>query len=365
MLKKELEKRNLPDLCVIPNQGTIKTKEQWEKIARPYWKTILLQEEYGKPLPLLQPKISVEQKPIDFAGKATWEQVSFSFENDAKKHIVPTQLILPKHVESCPIFVYINFRPDIPDRYLPVEEILDNGFGIFTVCYQDITSDNADFSNGLAGLFYNGERKQDDAGKLLYWSYMASRMMDYLQSRKEVDKKAIGVAGHSRLGKTALLTGALDERFAFVCANDSGCSGASIARGRCNGGESISDIYNKFAYWFCPNYAKYMNNEQNMPFDQHCLISLIAPRKVYVGGAIEDIWADNDGQFLSCVAASKIWEMYGEKGFITPDRLPLREDVFTDGEVGFHLRTGKHYHSRTDWLVYMNAIKKAFNLNVL
>jgi hypothetical protein len=283
-----------------------------------------------------------------------------TFQKGEKSHSIPTQLIYPKNKTNSPFFIFINFRRDIPDLYFPLEEIIDNGFGVFTVCYQDITTDDGDFSNGLAGLFQDCERKNDDTGKIIYWSYVCSRMMDYLTTRTEADPSKIGVIGHSRLGKTALVTGAFDERFTFVCANDSGCSGAALSRGRCDGGESIKTIYERFPYWFCPNYKQYVENETNMPFDQHCLLSLVAPRVAYVGGAIEDVWADNENQFLNCVASSKVWALYDKKGVIAPDRLPVCGDVFTDGEVGFHLRSGKHYLSRTDWLVYISAIKKYF-----
>jgi sodium transport system ATP-binding protein len=68
-----------------------------------------------------------------------------------------------------------------------------------------------------------------------------------------------------------------------------------------------------------------------LPFDQHCLVALVAPRLVYVGGALEDVWADNDSQFLSCAEASKVWRLYGKDGMICPDRLPVCGDVFVDG----------------------------------
>ena len=95
-----------------------------------------------------------------------------------------------------------------------------------------------------------------------------------------------------------------------------------------------------------------------MPFDQHCVLALVAPRKAYIGAALEDVWADTDSQYLNCVASTKAWNLYGKEGFIAPDRLPVCGDVFTDGEVGFHLRAGKHFYSRADWQVYVNAIKK-------
>lgn len=355
-----LKIRRLPDIFDVEN-GVISNVEEWESLARPYWIKQLLTEEYGQLPPVLTPTVTTTINPVDFAGKAVWQRVDFTFEYNGKKHTVPTQLIAPNDGKTHPFFIYLNFRPDIPDRYLPVEELIDNGFGVFTVCYQDVTPDNGDFSVGLPALFQRGERKGDDAGKIIYWSYMASRMMDYLCAQPQADINAIGVSGHSRLGKTALLTAALDKRFAFVCSNNSGCSGAAVSRGCSDKGEHIRDIMRSFPYWFCPNYAKYIDSEENLPFDQHCLISLVAPRAAYIGGAQLDLWADNDSQFLSCVAASTAWELYGKQGIITPDKLPECGDTLTQGRLGFHLRAGKHYHSRTDWLIYMSAVKKYLN----
>lgn len=358
VLSKELEKRNLPDLLKKPSGEAVTSQEEWERKLRPYWLRLMLEHEYGKQPAYVKPEISTSVNVVTFAGKAVWETVIFTFEVNGKKHSFPTQLIYPVGANKVPFFTYLNFRPDIPDRYLPVEELIDNGFGIFSVCYNDVTRDNDDFTDGLAGLFESEHRAESATGKIGYWAYAASRMMDYLITRPEADPNAIGIAGHSRLGKTALLTGALDQRYAFVCANNSGCSGAAISRYPSKQGEKIEDVCKKFPYWFCPKYKRYVRNEQALPFDQHCLIAMLAPRAVYIGGAIEDLWADNDNQFLSCVAASKAWGLYGCEGIITPDKLPECGDALTDGDVGFHLRKGTHYHSRTDWLIYMDAVKK-------
>lgn len=363
-LEEELNRRRLPDLLTIRGRRAT-TAEEWECYMRPYWKNILLQNEYGAMPPVLQAEISEKKNSVDFAGKAIWKEVCFSFRHRGKSHAVPTQMIVPVGIKKPPVWIYLNFRPDIPDRYLPVEEIIDHGFALFVVCYQDITSDDADFTNGLAGLFHTGRREPAETGKLLYWAYMASRMMDYLTTREEIDATAIGIAGHSRLGKTALLAAALDERFAFVCANDSGCSGAALSRGRSQGGESLFEICKKFNYWFCPKYCEYVGKEHDMPFDQDALLALIAPRIVIIGAAEEDIWADNNGQFLSCISASRVWRLYGKKGLIAPDRFPTCGDNFMDGEVGFYLRKGKHYHSRTDWLIAMETICKVLHKNAM
>ena len=224
--------------------------------------------------------------------------------------------------------------------------MVDNGFAVFSFCYNDVTMDNGDFTDGLAGvLFENGQRKANDPGKIAMWAWAAHRVMDYAQTLGDVLDLECGiVCGHSRLGKTALLTGATDERFKFAYSNDSGCSGAAITRQK--GGETVEKICNKFSYWFCENYLKYINNEDSMPFDQHYLLSSVAPRFACVGSASEDLWADPVSEMLNCVASSSAFK----NGFVYEDRLPEIGDHFFKGDIGYHLRKGLHYFSREDWL---------------
>ena len=228
------------------------------------------------------------------------------------------------------------------------EEIVDNGFACLSFCYEDVTKDNGDFTNGLAGVLYeNGQRGTHDAGKIAMWAWAAQRVMDYAEKEDRLDKSCAIVCGHSRLGKTALLCGATDERFKFAHSNDSGCSGAAITRNKV--GEDVEFITKTFPYWFCENYKQYVKRESEMPFDQHYLVACLAPRHAYVASAIEDEWADPASELLSCVAATPAYEAYGLVGFICDDRLPVVGDIYHEGNIGYHLRAGKHYFSREDW----------------
>ncbi len=345
MINKELLKRNIPHFF----EG-IDTKEKWE--AKKYEiRDLFLKEEYGFLPEKIQPTISVEKREINFAGKADWESIFFTFEKNGKSHTVRTELILPKNKDNVPVFLFLDFEAKVPSKYLPVEEILDGGFGMLAFCYKDVTTDDGDFTNGLCGLF-----EECNFGKISMWAYMAIACMDYLETRSEVGKAAI--IGHSRLGKTALLTSALDNRFCLTCVNESGCSGAALSRGKTEENESIKKITEVFPFWFTKEYFKYIDNEDALPFDQHMLLALVAPRCVMIGGAILDVWADNEGQFLSCYLASHIWKLYGKNGLICQNKLPDVNEMYLDGDICFHLRDGEHFLSRYDWNVYMTKFKK-------
>ena len=354
MVRNLLVERNLPS----PVEG-VETVSDWEN-RRVGLKELLCREEYGflppKPQQLTFEELSSE---VLYGGKFEQKSIRLTAIMPQGDFSFDITTLFPVAKGRYPLFINLCFRPDVPDRYLPAEEICDNGFGIITVHHNFISPDRNSFDKLLDAVLFKDGRKNDDCGKIGLWSWAASRAMDYAQTLDCVDLKNVCVIGHSRLGKTALLTGALDERFAFVVSNEGGCSGEALSRGKT--GECISDITKVFPYWFCENYKKYADNEQAQPFDQHYLIALCAPRRVMIGAAVEDLWADPVSQFLSCAAVEDVYALYSEKALVAPDRLPLAGDNFDDGCVAFHLRAGTHTITRQDWQVYMKYIRKHIN----
>jgi hypothetical protein len=330
-MRKMLEERNLPEL---------KTREEMLQI--------LQQEEYGF-LPEAPEALSFEQcEPLSrsyCAGKAIGYRMLAHLKLRGKHFSFPFAYVAPNNGKKNPFFIHINFRSDVPDRYMPTEEIVDGGFGCISFNYKDITTDDGDFTQGLAGILYpDGKRQGSDPGKIALWAWAAMRMMDFAETCDELDIAKAIVCGHSRLGKTALLTAALDTRFAIGYSNDSGCCGANLSRGTDASSEDVAYITNRFPYWFCPNYLAYANDVEKLPFDQHFLLASIAPRCVFVGSATLDAWANPLGEQLCCLAAAPAFE----GGFLC-DHIAAADEVFDEGRIGYHLRTGTHYFSRQDW----------------
>ena len=202
--------------------GNVKTPDEWAN-RRNEIKEILQREEYGYFPPILPASVNViSKKDKEFAGKAVVEELEFSLENQGKKFTFPAKMIYPNNKKNnIPFFVFINFGPEIPHKYFYPEIVIDQGVGVLTFCYHDVSIDKNEFGNGIESLFIDGDRNSDTCfGKITLWAYAMQRAMDYLLTRPEVDGSQIFTAGHSRLGKTALVAAAFDERFDFFSCTD-------------------------------------------------------------------------------------------------------------------------------------------------
>ena len=289
-------------------------------------KQILQSEEYGflPPAPLGVTAETETKNERFCAGKAVLESIALTAETPDGTVRFPFKFCYRKGETGQKCVVMLNFRPDVPDRYLPAEEIIDQGWAFVSLDYQSVTADNADADENAAVLGKNG------CGKIAMWAWAAMRVLDHLLTRPECDPGKIGVAGHSRLGKTALVAAAFDERFAFAHSNCSGTCGAALFSLRDECSESIEAITRRFPYWFCSAFRNYADKEDKMPFDQDLLLSLIAPRGLSVGSAEEDLWANPSAEKAAVEKVRPLWEG--------------RQEALLYG-----VRPGLHYFSRADW----------------
>ena len=83
-----------------------------------------------------------------------------------------------------------------------------------------------------------------------------------------------------------------------------------------------------------------------------------AMQDINPGTAVDDTWSDPMSQYLAYTAADEVYRFLGKEGFVHPDRMPKAGDTFQEGTIGFHLRSGTHFHSRYDWQQYMVFMKK-------
>jgi len=384
----------LPDPLKSFKGKKIKNTKKWEKTRRPELLKFFTENVYGEvPGGLEVSEIEVvEQSSNAIGGKATRKQVEVSFEKDDLALSFTILMYLPLNVEKPPLFLGYNFygnhtiisdseiiiseawARDNPsfgivhnqlteqsrgvrsDRWA-IEKIVAAGYGLAVIYYGEIDPDKNDFSDGIHPFFYVDDQQQpadNEWGSISAWAWGLSRAMDYFEKDADVDASKVITFGHSRLGKTSLWAGATDQRFAGVISNNSGCGGAALSKRRF--GETVWRINRSFPHWFCRNFKNYSKTEENLPVDQHQLISLIAPRPVYVASAEEDKWADPKGEFLSTLYASTVYNLYGEKG-IEQEELPeLNQPI--QNTVAYHIRSGKHNVTDFDWEQYIKWADK-------
>ena len=188
------------------------------------------------------------------------------------------------------------------------------------------------------------------------WAWAAGRCIDWFERSKNIDAAKVIVVGHSRGGKAALWCGAQDKRVAAVISNESGNSGAKISRR--NFGETIKVITAKFPYWFTPAYKRFAGKEKELPVDQHMLLSLMAPRGLYVACASNDLWSDPKGQYIALYESLPVFKLFGKTHL--PSEMPSIGQQVISGPIGFHLRAGEHDMIQEDWEYFIQYANQFF-----
>jgi len=230
-------------------------------------------------------------------------------------------------------------------------QITGRGFIYACVHHTDLGPDTGGFDRvGPAQAAY----PDHDWGSLAVWAWGAMRAADYLLAEPwvsaadgfpAVDATSLIVTGHSRRGKAAMLAGAFDERFALVAPNGSGCGGAGSYRVRGFRAETLGAITSPDRYkaWFQQDFGRFAGREADLPFDQHFLRALVAPRRILSTDATGDLWANPVGTQAVYEAAQPVFDFL---------------DVGRHNAI--HFRKGKHAYLHEDFEALMDFADAAF-----
>ena len=250
-----------------------------------------------------------------------------------------------------------------------IEYLIDRGYALATFYNGDIDPDRPD-ARGIQTYF----KKLDpslDCATIAAWAWGLSRAVDYLVTDKEVDRQRIVVTGHSRLGKAALLAAALDERIALAVPHQAGSGGSAPSRTHVKPmvssrrenapyplkePETVTQLNDKFPHWFNARFKEFNDRPERLPFDQHCLVALCAPRPVLFTNGRDDTWINPDGQFEVLRAAAPVYRLLGAGDFAATN--PPPDGHLIDSTLGFFLRPGAHSLKPEDWKAFLDFADK-------
>jgi dienelactone hydrolase len=387
----------LPDPLVMLNGERVSSKQQWRDKRRPELKALFEHYMYGR-APAAPAKINAAIEREDrnfFGGKAAKREVTISFgpPDVPKIHVL---LVVPNNRKKpAPVFVGLNFCGNhalvkdpsvaVPEGWMyprypgvknnrateagrgkqvdvwALEQSIDRGYAV-AVCYSgDIAPDDPDSRAGVQFHYPPGKvrRGPHDWATIAAWAWGIQRIVDHLVSDKDLDSKRIAVVGHSRLGKTALLAAALDERIALAIPHQAGCGGTAPSRSHNSKAESVKRINTSFPHWFDDTFKEFNDHPEKLPFDQNCLVALMAPRPVLFTNAVEDEWANPSGQFDVLRTADPVYRFL-DAGGLEAKRMPPPGKLI-DSQLGYYIRPGQHSMTKEDWKIFLDFADKHFD----
>jgi dienelactone hydrolase len=392
---------NFPGISALPSHSTlpdplrmldgrrVTSRGQWEHERRPELKALFQHYMYGA-IPAapgkVQTKVLGEHRDF-LGGKATLKLLTLEIGAGAHAPRIDLLLVVPNERRGpAPVFLAMNFcgnhaltddaRVPLARGWLydsckgctnhtatdaarggqaqdwPLAEIIGQGYALAAFYSGDIDADRKEVSDGIYAWLAGGDPAKNDPahrGSIAAWAWGFHRCVDYLVTDQDIDARRIAAVGHSRNGKTALLAAAFDERIALVIPHQAGCGGTAPSRGKI--GESVQRINTAFPHWFNAEFKEFNEAPERLPFDQHCLAALCAPRPVLFSNAQEDQWANPAGQFEVLQAADPVYRFLGAEGLEAKAMPPLRQLV--DSRLGFYIREGKHAMTADDWAVFL------------
>lgn len=386
--------KTIADPMIMQNGDPVTSAEQWKNSRRSELLDFFVNEMYGQapPKPTNIYFTLVESDTLALEGLATRKQIRVEFKVKTKSAGFDLLLYLPNKVKKpAPVFLGLNFHGNhtiAPDpailiteswvknktlnvtdnrateasrgmmtKQWPLEMILKNGYGVATLYAGDITPDDkAAHLQGVQKLYPELQKGGANFSAMASWAWGLSRAMDALEQEPKVDPNAVMVFGSSRMGKAALWAGAIDERFAMVISNESGAGGAKLFHHHFN--EDIAQICRVFPYWFTRNFQKYAGRDNTLPFDQHLMMSLIAPRPLLITSGQEAYVCDPYGEFLGARAVSPVYAFLGEDPL--PEVAKPEVNTLYFGQVGYYMRSGIHDILPYDWEQFIVFADKQF-----
>ena len=302
---------------------------------------------YGT-LPERPVHLSCESKSFDpsfAAGKATFCKANLILDLGDKEIYLPFISVIPKAKNPLPAIIYLSYEREIPNRFLPAEEIIDRGYAIFSLFIDDVTKNSPDFKSGIARHIAQTRRKKLASGKIGLWAWAAMRLAEYVCDLEFIDKDKIIIAGHGILARSALLASGNSEKCRYVIANCITEAPTPFSKNCRKSGLTVRD----YSYLYSPAFA----DEPDID-EFEALIKISSDEHLLLGFSEES----------NCVPSYNYLEKLRRGGEISPNfapenmqnEIPTATQCINDGDFSYHVRCGSDYFSREDWNIYLDFI---------
>jgi hypothetical protein len=330
--------KELPDPFVFMDGSRVKTPADWER-RRAELQQMILYYEYGRmPSPPGNNKgVELISHNVSTPAEATHRQFKLTFGPEGRGGSILLDVMIPKGRGPFPVIV----RGDWGWQKTPDDiaaNVIKRGYILADYNRVEVAPDNKNRDAGIYPLY-----PDSDFGAIAAWAWGFHRCVDFLLTQDYVAKDKIAVTGHSRGGKAALLAGATDTRIALTAPNNSGCGGAGSYKHQAAKSEDIAAITKSFPFWFTPRFREFIGQIDKLPFDQHSVKALCAPRALLTTEALGDLWANPEGTRQTHLAAKEVYKFLG-----APDRIAV------------YYRSGGHQHGLDDWNVLLDFADQVF-----
>lgn len=309
----------------------------------------LLREIYGE-IPPRPVHLDYENKYLNenyAAGKAVFIEKNIISDLGERNAEFTVKTVMPKGKFPCPTIIYLSDDKHIPNKFLPLEEIIDRGYGIISVFADDIAENNGNFKAKIASKIARSRKKKSAASKTAIWTWALMRAIDLAYEDTAVDKSKIILASHGVYSRATMLAAAFDNRSRYVIANGLNCYPPLYSEENPKTAECVRD----YPYLYCPSFA-------NEPFgdEYYALLEGCNNTNILIGEAEDGYGCDpkKDLRYISTILV--------ENGY---DKLEITKEIPTApmqieaGNISYHLRVGTDYLSREDWNIYLDFIDKS------
>lgn len=358
-IKKILKELSLPDPLIMNDGTRVNDRDSFMK-RREEIKELLSHEIYGN-LPERPDHLEVRIIETDksfTAGKAYLYTLEFTVTFGDTVNTFKVKSAVPNGPKRSPAIIYLSDSDAIPNKYLPAEEILDRGYALFVLPFDEITAygKGSRYKGKLAKQLSLNLHNYRSPGKLMMWAWGAMRVLDYVVRQEYIDADNVAVAGFGMLGISALIASGYDERFKYAIANCAGTLGTALSRHKC--GDTPENIIEEHPELFCKRLINTFTPFCKRSYDQHFLLFLSLDRHLLIGSAESDRRGDPISEFLAVASLTDSIKLLCKNTEPENPDMPRVGESVTVGRVSYHLHSGVEYFTRDDWKSHLDYIDK-------